>query len=104
MFNLFCNVYTNNEEVTFFPYRTAMVADAFIEIKCETDEEREDYCELEEELMKLTKKVYRRGEYVDKTGNESVDNHTCYMIGSNKVISFSDWRILVGTRVDIRNW
>lgn len=84
------------EEVTFHPYRTAMVRDRFIQIDRYSDEARA----FEESLAK-------------KAG-KNPDNHTAYTLklrtwGSDKpapklYVMCSDHHISIGTDIEFGNW
>lgn len=99
------NHLVKNEEIVLYPYRTASVKSALIEINAESEEERKNVQHLQEMLCEKVTKIYspeKKGIHEIKKPVEP-DNHTCFQVG-DMVIMFNDWSVFIGTDIVIKNW
>ena len=90
------------KDIVFYPYRTAQVLDAALKICCETNEERKECRDFREYLCRKANKAYRNGKLEEVSGVEP-DNHICFLVGDVAVM-FSDGRVRIGTKLEVRNW
>lgn len=85
-------IINDNKKITFYPYRTAIVRDVFVEM------DRNDSAAtiIENKLAKLA--------------GVSADNHTAYAIDDEwsilkpVYVSFSDFKVRFGTSLEVKNW
>ena len=88
-------------DVIYYPYRKGMVNGTIITFNCETEDEREEYQEIQQTLAKKVTKVFSDNNIVNNTNVIVPDNHTCYQVGKIALM-FSDYKIIIGSNVIIQ--